>query len=75
MAPEGTMQNFRASNGAYMYWAQNFLGPNKTYQQVYRPEFYNKEQNLSLYAYSRKITALRASGGLEEGVHHPSVWH
>ena len=74
-APSGVMQNFRASNGAYIYWGQNFLGPAKTYQQVYRPEFYNKDQNLSLQAYSRKIQNLRAAGKLEEGVHHPTTWH
>ena len=37
MAPSGVMQNHRASSGAYMYFAQNFLGPSKTYQHVYRP--------------------------------------
>ena len=31
-APSGVMQNHRASAGAYMYWAQNFLGPAKSYQ-------------------------------------------
>lgn len=27
LAPGGAMQNHRASSGAYMYYAQNFLGP------------------------------------------------
>ena len=31
VAPSGVMNNFRASNGAYMYFVQNFLGPAKTY--------------------------------------------
>ena len=53
MAPHGVMQNFRASNGAYMNWAQNFLGNSHTFVQVYRPEFYNREQNPSLFAYTR----------------------
>ena len=60
LAPNGAMQNHRASQGAYMYYAQNFLGPNRSFQQIYRPEFYQKEQALSLYAYSKKIENLKA---------------
>ena len=74
-APSGVMQNFRASNGAYIYWGQNFLGPAKTYQQVYRPEFANRNDNLSLYSYSKKIEKMRSQGQLEEGVYHPTQWH
>ena len=74
-APQGVMQNHRASAGAYLYWAQNFLGPSKTFQQIYRPEFYLKEQNLSLYAYTNKIAQKRADGTVEEGVFHPTAWH
>ena len=74
-APQGVMQNHRASAGAYLYWAQNFLGPSKTFQQIYRPEFYAKEQNLSLYAYTNKIAQKRVDGSAEEGVHHPTAWH
>ena len=60
-----------------MYWAQNFMGPLKTPQQIYRPEFYMKERSLSLHAYSKKIESLRKneSGDLVEDVHHPTMWH
>ena len=75
MSPFGVMQNHRASSGAYMYWAQNFLGPSQTFQQIYRPEFYTKEHSMSLYAYSKKIQQLRNEDALEEGVHHPTSWH
>mmetsp|Transcript_42189 Transcript_42189/g.30369 ORF Transcript_42189/g.30369 Transcript_42189/m.30369 type:complete len:93 (-) Transcript_42189:222-500(-) len=30
MAPSGVMMNFKATNGAYMYWVQNFLYPIKS---------------------------------------------
>ena len=59
LAPGGVMQNHRASSGAYMYYAQNFLGPSRSFQQIYRPEFYQKEQAMSLYAYSKKIENLK----------------
>ena len=75
MAPSGVMQNHRASNGAYLYWAQNFLGPQQSMVQIYRPEFYNKEHSMSLYAYSTRIAALKKNGEAVEGVHHASVWH
>ena len=75
LAPGGVMQNHAASNGAYMYFAQNFLGPTRSYQQVYRPEFYYKEQALSLYAYSKRIENLKKSGEATPDVHHPTVWH
>ena len=75
-APEGTMQNFRASNGAYLYWFQNFMGNTKTYQQVYRPQFYLKDDALPLYMYTKKIAALRKSDSeaVVEDVHHPTSW-
>ena len=74
-APEGAMQNFRASNGAYLYWFQNFMGNTKTYQQVYRPQFYLKDDTLPLYMYTKKIAALRKSDGeVAEDVHHPTSW-
>ena len=77
LAPSGVMQNHRASNGAYMWYAQNFLGPAKPYQQIFRPEFYQKEQSLSLYAYQKKIEALKKSESEElvQDVHHPTMWH
>ena len=77
VAPSGVMNNFRASNGAYMYFVQNFLGPAKSYQQVYRPEFYQKEQSLSLYAYQKKIENLKKaeSDKIVPEVHYPTTWH
>ena len=77
LAPSGVMQNHRASSGAYMYYAQNFLGPNRSFQQIYRPEFYQKEQSLSLYAYQKKIEALKKADSEEvvPDVHHPTMWH
>ena len=76
-APTGVMQNHRASAGAYMYFAQNFMGPKRSFQQVYRPEFYQKEQSLSLYHYTKKIERLRKEDPekVVEGVHHPTMWH
>ena len=32
LAPSGVMQNARASQGAYMYWVQNFMMPLKSSQ-------------------------------------------
>ena len=32
LAPAGVMQNARASQGAYMYWVQNFMSPLKSQQ-------------------------------------------
>ena len=75
LAPSGVMQNFRASNGIYGNWAQNFLGPLKSMQQVYRPEFANRDTSVSLYAYTKRIEKLRAEGQVEEGVFHPTQWH
>ena len=76
-APSGAMQNHRASNGAYLYWVQNFMGAGKSYQLVYRPMFKAKEESLPLYQYTKKIEALRKeeSADLVEGVHHPTMWH
>ena len=76
-APSGVMQNHRASAGAYLYWTQSFLNAPMTPMQIYRPEFYLKEQSHSLYHYSKKIENLRKAGSEElvEGVHHPDAWH
>ena len=76
LAPEGVMQNFRASNGAYLYWFQNFMGNSKTYQQVYRPQFALKDDALPLYMYTKKIANLRKDeGAVAEDVHHPTTWY
>ncbi len=75
LAPSGVMQNFRASNNAYGNWMQNFMGPSKSMQETYRPEYFNKESSISLHAYSKRIQKLRAQGAVEEGVFHPTQWH
>ena len=76
-SPHGVLQNFKATNGAYMQQMQNFLGPMKSYQQIYRPEIHMKEQSLSLYTYSRKIEQLKKeeSDKIVQGVHYPTPWH
>ena len=76
-APNGVLQNFKATNGAYGQQMQNFLGPMKSYQQIYRPEIAMKEKSLSLHAYSKKIQALKKEGSesITEGVHYPTSWH
>ena len=61
-SPSGFMQNHRASNGMYLYWAQNFLGSVKTPQEQYRPEFYFKEETMSLSSYSKRIQNLKKEG-------------
>ena len=77
LAPGGVMHNHRASAGAYMWFAQNFMGPLKTYQQIYRPEFALKEAHISLHKYSKKIENLKKEGSEEvvQDVHHPKAWH
>ena len=76
-APSGVMQNHRASNGAYLYWVQNFLGTGRSNQAIYRPQFAIKESTAPLFEYSKKIEKLRAeeSDELVQEVHHPKAWH
>ena len=76
-APYGAMHNFRATNGAYMYWMQNFLGANKSQMEIYRPQFAHKADSIPLHQYSKKIEQLRKEGSEElvEEVHHPKAWH
>ena len=77
-APNGVMQNHKASSGNYMYWAQNFMYTFKPQTQIWRPEFYNRETQTSLHMYSRKIAALKKQEGestLTPGVHYPTIWH
>ena len=74
-APYGVFHNNKATSGAYMHWAQNFLYRGKTAQEIYRPEFYFKETSSSLHRYTKKIQDKRAAGDLPEGVHHPTAWH
>ena len=76
-APNGVYQNFKATNGAYMQQMQNFIGPFKSYQQIYRPEIAQKEKFLSLHAYSKKIEMLKKdeSDVIVPGVHYPTSWH
>lgn len=51
-AAHGVMQNYKASSGAYMYWAQNFLYRAKSTTAIYRPEFAWKESSGSLHRYT-----------------------
>ena len=66
-APTGVMQNHRASAGAYMYYAQNFLGPKKSFQQIYRPGKSKFDKSLVLKNYTKRnkhfhsISTLRRS--------------
>ena len=55
LAPNGVMQNHKASSGNYMYWAQNFLYTFKPQSQIWRPVFYHRETQTSLHMYSKKI--------------------
>ena len=74
LAPSGVMQNFKATNGAYMFWLQNFLYPIKSATETFRPEMYFKEMSGSLVVYTKKIEQKRAAGEATEGVHHPKNW-
>ena len=74
-APRGVMQNYKASTGAYGYWAMNFLNSPKSMTAMFRPEIDFKEQGSSLAIYSKRIEEKRARGELQEGVHYPSSWH
>ena len=74
-APGGVMQNYKASSGAYMFWAQNFMYRPKSQTAIYRPEINLKEQSGSLHKYTQRVAAKRVAGELPEGVHHPSMWH
>ena len=58
VAPNGVMQNHKASSGNYLYWAQNFMYTFKPQTQIWRPEFYNRETQTSLHMYSKKIQKL-----------------
>ena len=71
----GVMQNYKASAGAYLYWAQNFLYRQKSQTAMYRPEFNFKETSGSLHKYTKRIEQKRQAGELEAGVHHPTAWH
>ena len=51
-APHGVMQNHKASSGAYLYWAQNFMYRAKSQTAIYRPEFMLKESSTSLHKYT-----------------------
>ena len=76
LAPNGVMQNHKASSGNYMYWAQNFLYTFKPQTQIWRPEFYNRETQTSLHMYSKKIQRLqKEDAAAVSGVHYPTTWH
>ena len=75
-APNGVMQNHKASSGNYMYWAQNFLYTFKPQTQIWRPEFYHRETQTSLHMYSKKIQKLqKEDASAVAGVHYPTKWH
>jgi len=74
-APNGVMNNHRATSGAYMYYAQTFLYRMRGPTAMFRPEIEFKEQAGSLYAYTERVEKQRADGTLQEGVHHPTAWH
>ena len=74
-APHGVMQNYKASSGAYMYWAQNFMYRAKSQTAIYRPEFNHKETSGSLHRYTQRIEAKRQTGEVQPGVNHPTAWH
>lgn len=74
-APYGVMQNYKSSSGAYLYWAQNFMYRQRSTTAVYRPEFYLKETGSSLHLYTKRIEQKKASGEVQQGVHHPTAWH
>ena len=74
-APHGVMQNYKASSGAYLYWAQNFMYRAKSQTAIYRPEFNHKESSGSLHRYTQRIEAKRLAGELPAGVNHPTAWH
>ena len=74
-APTGFMQSYKAASGAYMYYPQTFMYPQKRQTAIWRPEIEFKEQGASLSVYSKRIEERRAAGDLPEGVHHPTTWH
>ena len=53
------------------------MGANKSYGQIYRPMFNQRDSSMPLFVYTKKIEALRKaeSADLVEEVHHPSAWH
>ena len=71
----GVMQNYKASSGAYMHFASNFLIKPRSHTYIYRPEIEMAQQQGPLVAYTKKIEAQRAQGSLPEGIHHPTSWH
>ena len=74
----GVMHNHKSSSGNYMYWAQHFMYTFKPQTQVWRPEFYNKESQTTLFLYSQKIKKIQRGeqeGAVTLGVHHPNQWH
>ena len=74
-APNGVMNNHKATSGTYLYFAQTFLYRMRGPTAMYRPEIEYKETSSSLYAYSARVEQQRADGTLEHGKHHPTAWH
>ena len=74
-APGGVMQNYKASSGAYMNYASNWMLKPRSMTSIYRPEIEMAQQQSPLAAYTKKIEKQRADGSLPDGVHHPTSWH
>ena len=74
-APQGVMQNYKASSGNYGGFLQSFMLPQKSTTAMFRPEIEFKEQGASLALYTKRIEAKRANEGVTEGAHHPQAWY
>eukprot|EP00347_Sterkiella_histriomuscorum_P002983 403366050 len=75
-APYGALHNVKSTNGVYMYTPQNFMQRFRSVQQIYRPEFYFKDQYTSLNMYARRINKLRKEDAQAvSGAHYPTTWH
>ena len=74
-AAGGVMQNYKASSGAYMFYAQNWLIRPRSQTSTYRPEIDLAVQSSPLVQYTKKVEAARKEGTLPEGINHPTSWH
>ena len=54
-AADGVMQNYKASSGAYMHFAQNWLAKPRSQMSIYRPEIEMSHQGAALYIYTKII--------------------
>ena len=56
-APSGVMQNYKASSGAYMHYAMNWMLKQRSMTNIYRPELEMANQGAALHVYTNKIEA------------------